>query len=647
MSLLNSSGFKEKMDSLGISQSSLLAAYDFVSGSKFTNGFLDSPPWVTGSTYSGKINGTVNGFYSAPGSGFLNGSNSISISGKIPEDDFSFLFCYEKLRGGEEVLLSSAAGNSFSNSSGITLGLNDANKLYLEYWNPVYGKTSLNYEENIGSKNLVYFRKSFGEFQLGIFDPIESRLSFSTSPCDSYTYKHSDSFRIGSTNGSYWSSGRSFSGHFDDFYCLSGIIPQDYFSTLYSGFYSSLFSGGISGVGYFCENVSMITGSGTVLGTGITGYETRVTYSTGYVPTGYLESGYRYFVGTGVTGYNDVFIGNVEDACGFLNPIYVKSPLTGNIYASGTTGVYTGMAQIITPIYNNVELTGFLTGEVFIPVDVSVCSVKTGYYPDSIDIDSGFISSLGFDSIYSLRECSEIDSIEAFFYTDTYYNNINLKPSYNSILSDYFVYNNHTGSGQNLIFNNGQLLLESGWSSYVDGFSTKYNITGNIFLDKFVIRSNGYNEISDSLIYDNSSKISGDAVYLQTGLGSGVNFSSILTSPYADYSLFLNGIKLLSGVDYSTNKINFEIPASSVLIKINNNYISDSKIYKTGISNLITNTLGRFSNNSSQVYVNGLRQEIDNEYLEISKFSILTGCVIDQDLNYKLISYSDSDFWNI
>jgi hypothetical protein len=647
MSIVNSSGFKDRMDSLGISQSSLLVAYDFVSGSKFINGYLDNPIWVTGSQYSGKINGVSNGFYTNSGSGFFNGSNSVSISGKIPEDNFSFLFCYEKLRSGEEILLSSAAGNSFSTASGITLGLNDANKLYLEYWNPINGKTSLNYDENIGSKNLVYFRKSFGEFQLGIFDPVESKLNFSTASCDSYTYKHSDSFKIASINGSYWSSGRSFSGYFDDFYCLSGVIPQDYFSSLYSGFYSNTVSGGISGIGYFCENVSMMTGSGVILGTGITGYETKVTYSTGYVPTGYLESGYLYFVGTGITGYNNIFIGNVEDACGFLNPIYVRTPLTGNIYASGTTGIYTGMAQVVTPTYSNIELTGFLTGEVFVPVDVSVCSMKTGYYPNSIYIDSGFISSLGFDSIYSFWDCSTIHSNEAFFYTGGFYNNINLKPSYNSIVSDYSVYNYHTGSGQNLIFNNGQLLLESGWSSYIDGYSTKYNITGNIFLDGSVIRSNGYNEFSDSLIYDNSSKISGDSVYLQTGLGSGVNFSSILSSTYVDYSLFLNGVKLLSGLDYSGNKFNFEIPASSVLIKINNNYISDSKIYISGASNLITNYAGRFSNNSSQVYVNGLRQEIDDDYLEISKFDILTGCPVVTNLNYRLVYSSSSDFWNI
>jgi hypothetical protein len=647
MSTINSSGFKYRMDSLGIDQSSLIVAYDFVSGSNFSNGYLDTPKWVTGNSYSGKINGSSSNFYNFPGSGFLNGSNSISISGKIPEDDFYFLFCYEKTREGNEILLSSANGNSFSSASGLTVGLNDANKLYLEYWDPVQGKRSLDYDHNIGSKNLIYFKKSFGEFQLGIFDPIESRLNFASSSYDSSTYRHSDFFRIGSTNGSYWSSGRLFSGYFDDFYCLTGIIPQDYFSSLYSGFYSNLISGAVSGTGYFCENVSMITGSGVILGTGITGYRTDVTYSTGYVPTGFLQSGYSYFVGTGITGYEDKFIGNVEDACGFFNPVYVRTPLTGNIYASGTTGIYTGLAQVITPIYTNVELTGILTGEVFVPVDVSVCSIKTGYYDDSLNIDYDFISSLGFDSIYSLADCSVIESREVFFYTGGYHNNINLKPVYNSLISDYLIDSSHSGSGKNLFFNNGQLLLESGWSSYQGGYVTLYNITGNIFLDNNIVRSNGYNESTDSLIYDYSNNISGNSAYLQTGLGSGIDFSSIVYSSYSDYSLFLNGVKLLSGVDYSGNKINFAIPASSVLTKISNNYISSNKIYMTGSSNLIRSSSGKFSNNSSQVYINGLRQELDDDYVEISRFGILTGCPVGPSLEYRLVYSSSSDFWNI
>jgi hypothetical protein len=125
MSYIDSSGFKYRMNSLGIGESALLVAYDFNSGSNFSAGLLNKPLWVTGSTFSGKLNGIYTNFYKNSGSGFFNGLSSVTVSGKIPSDDFAFLFCYEKLRAGGEVLLSSAAGNNSSTASGLTLGIND------------------------------------------------------------------------------------------------------------------------------------------------------------------------------------------------------------------------------------------------------------------------------------------------------------------------------------------------------------------------------------------------------------------------------------------------------------------------------------------------------------------------------------------
>jgi hypothetical protein len=436
-------------------------------------------------------------------------------------------------------------------------------------------------------------------------------------------------------------------------------MPDDYFLNLYSGFYSSVISGGISGTGYFCENISTITGSGVILGTEVTGYITELTYSTGYVPTGYFESGYSYFVGTGITGYENKFIGNVEDACGFSNPVYVRSPLTGNIYASGTTGVYTGLFQVITPIYTNRELTGILTGEVFVPIDVSVCSLSTGYYPDSLYIDSGFISSLGFDGVYSFNNYSSGDYFEAYFNTGSFYNNINLKPTYDSTIFDYKIPQSDIGSGINTFFNNGQLLLESGWSSYQSGYSTLYNISGDIFLDNDIIRSNGYSEIDDDLIYDHHIKFNNSYsaitnVLEKTGWVSGAAYTGFGTSPATIKPdlYFLDGIKLLSGEDYANTlssglRFKFDIPISSVLTRVIDNFISSGSVYTTGSNNLIKLNNGKFCNNSSQLYMNGLRQLIDYDYIEISKFEILTGSPVVQSLNHQLSYSSSTGFWNI
>lgn len=643
------------MDSLNISGDNLLVAYDFVSGSQFSNGYLSNPSWASGSTLSGKINGNLSQFYKSAGSGFFNGANNVSISGKIPADDYTFMFCYEKTRQGKEVLLSSANGATFSSSSGIVLGVNDANKLYLEYWNPVNGINTLIYDNNIASKNLVFFSKTFGEFQLGIFDPIESALSFSSASISSNTYAHSDEFIIGSGKSSFWTNrdssdgDRAFSGFFDDFYCVTGSLPNDYFVDLFSGFYSIPTGGGISGSTLFCENISTITGSGVIIGTGVTGYETVVTYTTGYVPSGYIESGYIYFVGTGITGYEEKYIGTVEDACGFFNPVYARTPMTGNIYASGVTGFYTGEVMVITPFYENIELTGIITGEVFIPIDVEVCSIETGYFDTSLQVDYSFINSLGFECAYSFFECSGISSSEIFFYTGAApHSNINIEPQYDIVEGGWVIKDDHAGFRKNLFFNNGQLLMESGWSSYVESGITKYNITGNVFMDENVLKSNGYSDSFDDLLYDNSNLISGEWIYLLTGLGASSNFNSVFSVTYPDYSIFVNGIKLTSGLDHSSSNIFYDIPPSSVLAKINNNYISNEKVKITGSQNLFSlSGSGYFVNNSSQLYINGIRQSLDEDYVEISRFSLLSGCPVQPSLNHQLVFSFSEDFWNI
>jgi len=674
MSLASSSGFKYYMDQLSVDSRSLIVAYDFTNNPLSTTGYILPTFWSSG-CYTGVANGSLTNFSQKSGSGFFNSFNSVDISGKIPDDDFSFLFSYEKLKTGSEVLLSSAAGSNFNQRSGLTLGVNDVNKLFLEYWNPVDGKFSKTYSKNIGSKNIVYLNKSYGRFNLGVYDTSSFKLDVESTDLFNNSYCHSDKFRIGGIfNSNTWCSGNGFSGFFDDFYCLSGSFSQDYFGVLSSGFYSSLSSGQVSGTGYKCEIISTLTGSGIVIGTGVTGYETITTYTTGYVPTGYYNSGYLYFVGTGVTGYENKFIGNIQDNCGFSNPLYIRSPLTGNIYASGNTGVYTGLAEVITPNYINRELTGTISGEVFVPVDINSCSGYTGYFPPSIYTDSGFLFSLGFDSIYSLESVNDINSNEAYFYTGGgIYDNINIKPTYDSAIFDYKISQSDIGSGVNMFFNNGQLLLESGWSSYQSGYSTLYNITGDIFLDNNIIRSNKFNEITDNLFYDHHFRFTGvpggsPALpytpiinLLQTGWASGAAYTGFydpLQFVIFPHLYFLNGVKLLSGEDYTHTvssglRFKFDIPEFSVMTRVvhffasSPDVLSSNAVYNTGINNLIKLNSGKFLKNTSQVYVNGMRQSPDYGYLEKSSLDLLSGNFSDSYNSLIFTSTVSDNFWNM
>ena len=154
------------------------------------------------------------------------------------------------------------------------------------------------------------------------------------------------------------------------------------------------------------------------------------------------------------------------------------------------------------------------------------------------------------------------------------------------------------------------------------------------------------------MIYDhNFSNYTPIINFLSTGWGSGVAYTSFGTQIKPDL-YFLNGIKLLSGEDYNNTTLSglrfkFDIPASSVLTKVNDYFISSDSVYISGLNNLIKLNSGNFCNNSSQFYVNGLRQLIDYDYVEVSKFNILTGSPVKENLNYQLCYSQSTDFWNI
>ncbi len=633
------------MDSLGMNPNSLLAAFDFTNNPALNGGYVVPAYWAKSGSSSGKLNGSSSSFFQKPGSGYFLYSNSLDVLGNIPSDDFSFLFCYERVDSGSQTLLSSSTGSSFSSSSGITLGINDYNILYFEYWNPVDGLFSFSFPYEVASKNIVYLNKSFQKFNLGVFNPSNSTLNYYSFPIYNSSYSHSDKFRLGGSYSNYWSSGRGFNGYFDDFYCLSGSFPQDYIPALCSGFYSSFISGSLSGTGYVCENITTLTGSGVILGTGITGYSTTVSYSTGYVPTGYYNSGYKYAVGTGVTGYENKYIGDVEDACGFFNPVYVLNPLTGIIYASGVSGVYTGIAEVITPIYNTSPLTGYITGNVFVPISIEQCSNKEIYYPTKFDIDSGFMYSLGFDSVYRPGSCSSVATGEVYVYPEQNKLSINNSPTYDGYLSEYYVSDAYSGQGVNLIFNNGKLLLESGYSFYNDGYDLKYNLSGDIFLSGKNIMSNNANKKTDNMLYDFSTGLQRSAKFVSSAVSAGSNISNYFSPPYTKMSLFLNGRKLISGTEFNSSTINVAIPSSSVLIKVSEEYASSKMEKKINTSNLFSG-FSKFLPGNVQAYYSGQRLSAGLGYIEISSFRSISGCYVDASSN---ILYSTSDnelFWN-
>ena len=106
--------------------------------------------------------------------------------------------------------------------------------------------------------------------------------------------------------------------------------------------------------------------------------------------------------------------------------------------------------------------------------------------------------------------------------------------------------------------------------------------------------------------------------------------------------IFINGQKLVSGITYSgINTININIPSGD-------NFIFLKSIpqfnYYSGNSNIIDLNKSNLNKNCSQVYFNGIKQKINNNYLEKGSFDLLSGS-LNENINTFIIYNNTDDFF--
>ena len=106
--------------------------------------------------------------------------------------------------------------------------------------------------------------------------------------------------------------------------------------------------------------------------------------------------------------------------------------------------------------------------------------------------------------------------------------------------------------------------------------------------------------------------------------------------------IFINGQKLVSGITYSgINTININIPSGDNFIFLKSipgfNYFS-------GNSNIIDLNKSNLNKNCSQVYFNGIKQKINNNYLEKGSFDLLSGSLNENNNTFIIYNYTDDFF---
>jgi hypothetical protein len=642
--MIRFTGMQYFLNSIGVETSNVFSSFTFYSGFS-NNTFVYPDLWATSSA-SGILNTGINGsvtgsFYQNSGTGFFNGSAIMKLNSPYTFENDTILLSYERLRTGDEILLSSATGNSFSTYSGFCVGVNHANKLYFKYWNPVEGVFTFTARNKLANKNLILLNKYDNILTIGKFN--NNLIDFET---EIFTFKenafrqNSELFVGGMYNSVPWANDQAsnFSGYIDKFFIFKNSLLS-YKNDYVSGIVHSI-SGSLGITGIECYITGYLTGSGFST-SGVTGFLNTPFSITGTGITGYA-TGIRPYSYSGVTSYTNSSLGFFADSCNNLIQIFTQIPITGRItinsnVLSGITGL------IITTGFNQTPLTGSITGIVNTYVTGQICNqtfVKTG--EDIFYKDNNYFKSLSYSEIsYFSPVNSSTDILEVYYenYSDrslNYNNNLLFNIIDDSFFSNNFVDETVLPSGL-LLFLNGQLILDSGFFLRTSGYDTFITPTIDYYRTGNTIYVNESIGINDNIFYD---YFTGNSEILCiTGIGSG---HQVLNRNFTNNLVFLNGQKLISGVTYTgINTINIPIPSGTGYIFLKS--ISPLVQYRSGNSSvlLINNNLNQ---NCSQLYFNGIKQQINQNYIENSNFDLYSG-TIDPIINNFIIYNNTNDFF--
>lgn len=556
---------------------------------------------------SGLILPAINSGTLYTGSVYLNSGNYIRVLNTtgVNHKNFTCSLIFETMSSGGGVLLSTfSTGNiqtydefgiSQNNIAykGFNFGITAGNNLFFEYYDnePV----SFISDFNMGDQNSVFLNITENNMSFGTFDFTRGQLVSNNFYINTDYLFDQKEFYIGyNPNGSNsYIYNKVFTGRLEQFFIFSPFIYDYDLVNLNSG-YVHMYDTGV-----YYINIDAITG--------VTGYT------------------------TGITGYNTVVTGTEFVATGVIVGEF------GEVYSGYAENILTG----ILPIYGEIALTG-----------VSELIIESGFSGSGPVLNKDYLQKFNKKHINLLSKVDNEDIIELNLFTDTNVNydlRKNVKLNYQKF-NNRFVFPNDTPDGKNFVlYVNGQ--LQNSGSFLVTG--SVYNSGLFILNDYFIDRNNvyfhfNYNE-NDSVFFD-----------IVTGFDTGLSISNFtvptgtglleITGWNGDlYNLYFNGQKLIKNVHFQTN-VNGAIffdktsglysGASGILLgipKYSTNII-------TGSENIFFINSGYFYN-FSEVYKNGIRQTINNDYLELGQYDLKARKgIFDQPVE---IIYNNEGFFNL
>lgn len=545
--------------------------------SGFYNDFLPNNEVVSGISFSGSNFSTNNDL------SFFNGNSTILFeSNDLSEnyDKLSFFATYKKTGDGSHVLFSSLSSGIGSDIiSGFSFGVNRANKLFFEYYDPVFSDNlCITFPKVVNDKNCVWLKCSNNGVGINVYnyglDNFDSFFYFYPN----YRPHESNTFSIGGCPNSEslpaWAETGKFVGFFDEIAISNQNISQEAFVSFASG---SVYSGYVTGE--------------------LSGYvdDVRVTGR---------ESG-SFLVFSGITGQEIIETGVLIDDFGNEYSGVEVIDLYGEVYESGLIDM-TGVVSV--PVFFDEEERfdsdmdsandfGFFGINPIIPYDSS--DLHDFFFASG----GGFYSKNDEDfSIISNNNHAKFDRIRGGFRA----NGLN-RDRIAAFLNGVF---QHTGS-----------LTGSRYSNY-EITSNDYYYSGGVFYSSGQYDSNddlSYIAFKNPIFYktyENFSHLSG------TG---NCNIDKLSNSDF----IFFNGQKLTSGVEYSGSgnlwlfsNENELFYGESGKLTIFSGLSGFSEVYNYGEP--IFSSSG-FFDNTQMLWINGILKNPHHDYIFFSPVDLLSG----------------------
>ncbi len=335
------------------------------------------------------------------------------------------------------------------------------------------------------------------------------------------------------------------------------------------------------------------------------------------------------------SNYADLFFANTAPV-GFLKDYfsgYILDYLYFNVGLSSTQ-----IRQVISGLHadlvvNSTGACGFLSGSIFVmPTGASFTSTVT--IPSS--------TSLNRNGIVLLRPVSLTDIIVVDYSTGNNGSIWNKTANFNTLDSDFYL-QDYSTNPPNIYLNgvksiSGLSEITGQYCSTGRAFSRDYQFSG-----QNRIADAGQFSAADTVIYDIPST---QNVWQQ--LFSGGNSVNLGGGEISGRTVYLNGQRICSGKDYLVSGailvLNQAITSGDLIccdyFKQGTEVLEE--LYATGWFY----TSGAYTQGSSRVFMNGVRQLLNTDYREISSGSLLRGSPIDPPNNI-VVAIDNILVWNI